>query len=129
MKILYSVGVPENKYCVIDARAWNLGFAVHKKYPDGGFGFIANFDSLSTAKDVANIRAAEKPLFNYRLLRTAIILAGGIPRVAKASGMKQDALRQSLKNKREFTHQEMENLRTVLLIPASKITAFFFTPA
>lgn len=49
-------------------------------------------------------------LFDYSMLVKAITVAGGIPRVATAAGMKPDALRRSLKNKREFTIQEMNEL-------------------
>ena len=125
MKNLYSVGTDENKYCVCDARDFGLGFTVEKVYPDGGHGFIESCDSLEAAKKSANAHA-EKITFNYSLLRKAIVLAGGIPRVSAAAGMKPDALRRSLNNKREFTLQEINELCSVLHIPTKHIPMYFF---
>lgn len=64
--------------------------------------------------------------FDNSLLGKAISVAGGIPTVAKAAGMKPDAVRRSLKNKREFTYQEINTLIGVLNIPSSKINTYFF---
>ena len=125
MKNLYSVGTDENKYCVCDARNFGLGFTVEKVYPDGGHGFIESFDSLEAAKKSAKAHAS-KIIFNFSLLRKAITLAGGIPRVATESGMKPDALRRSLNNKREFTLQEINELCAVLHISSSMIKKYFF---
>lgn len=125
MKNLYSVGTDENKYCVCDARDFGLGFTVEKVYPDGGHGFIESCDSLEAAKKLANVYAA-KFTFNYSLLRKAITLAGGIPRVSTAAGMNPDALRRSLKNKREFTVQEMKALGSVLRISSAMVEKYFF---
>lgn len=129
MKALYSAGTGENKYCVFDARVFGLGFTVEKEYPDGGHGFIESCDSLESAKRSANAHAAENPTFNYTLLRSAIRVEGGIPTTATAAGMKPDALRRALRNKRQFTHQEMNALGAVLHLPLSKMEAYFFNPA
>ena len=128
MKNLYSVGTDENKYCVCDARDFGLGFTVEKVYPDGGHGFIESCDSLEAAKKSANAHAA-KITFNYALLRKAISLAGGIPKVSAAAGMNPDALRRSLKNKREFTLQEMNDLCAVLHISSHHIPKYFYKRA
>lgn len=126
MKNLYSVGTDENKYCVCDARDFGLGFTVEKVYPDGGHGFIESCDSLEAAKKSANAHAAGTTIFNYSLLRKAISLAGGIPRVAAEAGMKPDALRRTLRNKREFTIQEMKALGSVLRISSAMVEKYFF---
>lgn len=68
-------------------------------------------------------------VFNNSLLEKAISVAGGISTVAKAAEMKPDALRRSLKNKREFTVQEINALSVVLNIPSSKINTYFFSVA
>ena len=81
-----------------------------------------------TAKKSANAHAA-KITFNYSLLRKAIVLAGGIPRVSAAAGMKPDALRRSLKNNREFTIQEMNELCAVLHISSKHIPKYFYKKA
>lgn len=65
-------------------------------------------------------------LFDYSMLVKAITVAGGIPRVSTAAGMKPDALRRSLKNKREFTIQEMNELCAVLHISSKHIPKYFY---
>lgn len=74
-------------------------------------------------------QAMKDYVFNNSLLEKAISVAGGISTVAKAAGMKPDALRRSLKNKREFTVQEINALSVVLNIPSSKINTYFFSVA
>ena len=64
-------------------------------------------------------------LFDYSMLVKAITVAGGIPKVSAAAGMKPDALRRSLKNKREFTIQEMKALGSVLRISSAMVEKYF----
>ena len=64
-------------------------------------------------------------LFDYSMLAKAITVAGGISRVSTAVGMKPDALRRSLKNKREFTIQEMNALGSVLRISSAMVEKYF----
>lgn len=68
-------------------------------------------------------------LFDYSMLVKAITVAGGIPRVSTAIGMKPDALRRSLKNKREFTLQEINELCAVLHISSKHIPKYFYKRA
>ena len=68
-------------------------------------------------------------LFDYSMLVKAITVAGGIPRVSKAVGMKPDALRRSLKNKRDFTLQEINELCAVLHISSKHIPKYFYKRA
>lgn len=65
-------------------------------------------------------------LFDYSMLVKAITVAGGIPRVSAAAGMKPDALRRSLKNKRDFTLQEINELCAVLHISSKHISKYFY---
>lgn len=125
MKILYSVGTPDNQFCVTDARNCGLGFVVGKVLSNGRE-FITSCDTLEDAKNVAATRAAEAPTFDTTLLRTAIRVAGGAIRVAEEAGMKADALRRSLNGKRDFSFREMTALSEVLLIPKKEIERYFF---
>lgn len=68
-------------------------------------------------------------LFDYSMLVKAITVEGGIPRVSTAAGMKPDALRRSLKNKREFTLQEINELCAVLHISSKHIPKYFYKRA
>lgn len=68
-------------------------------------------------------------LFDYSMLVKAITVAGGIPRVSTAAGMNPDALRRSLKNKREFTLHEINELCAVLHISSHHIPKYFYKRA
>lgn len=125
MKILYSVGAPDNQFCVTDARNWGLGFVVGKTLPNGRE-FVTSCDTLETAKNVAIAKATTFPTFDNTLLQTAIRVAGGVSKVAEKASMRPVALRKALNGKREFTFQEMAALCTVLRIPPAMIQRYFF---